>query len=362
MAFTKYTNLVDPNAVLTKIRDFAIANGWTAQINMVQDTDILGGATNDGYKLCLQYGDAIFHLRSANGKKIFPTQVSGTTGLCYGIGIIGATGYNASPSSGFWYDQPGKTMHTSGEVVGAGIPVSPSNNLNLYCNVITDPSMMLVFSLEIYAGVFQHIAFGVTEKVGNWTGGALLSASKNSNNMFPTAWTTVGIEANTNHLFGFSLKASTFLRLDVDAAPDRDITWASACGDLNTDITYGYTGKILGIPVVDTTLMSRNDFPKIPHYGYLQSQSSDDSGRNINTLNCISVNQPLELHVLRDPDTLYNFSLVGYVPGIFFISTKCLADTNKYEISYPDSGTYYQVFSHIRRGGSLGYDGLSVKQ
>ncbi|VBB05564.1 Hypothetical protein LUCI_0774 [Lucifera butyrica] len=363
MAYQLFKNVGGPNDVLTKIRDFAVAQGWTVLENLTEDLPLDGMATSDGLRLVIQHGDVIAHFRSANGKAIFPTQVN--TDNAYGIGLVCSTAYTAIPVSGKWFDQTGATVHTSGQIMGAGIPVKPDSGWNLYLNAISDPNILLLVSLEVAAGVFQHLAVANVQKIGSWTGGTIYSGSRNSYYMFTASKTfdATTIEAESNPLFGMSKYASTFLRADIDAAPQRlpAILWASAGADL-ADLKYGYTGKILGLPVKKQDTLTETWDPKIPHYAYLQSQATTDPGRNVNTLNCISVNLPMALYVQRDPDGLRNFSQCGYVPGIYFVSTRNMAPGQTYEIDYPQSGKLHQVFPFTRRGGLYGYDGFSVQQ
>ena len=92
------------------------------------------------------------------------------------------------------------------------------------------------------------------------------------------------------------------------------------------------------------------------------SENATDTGRNVNTLNCITVNMNLICYVIRDPDALRNFSPVGYVPGVYFVSMRNVAPAQCYEISYPTSGGLHQVFPYTRRRGVFGMDGFAVKQ
>lgn len=363
MAYQKITNVGGPDLVLAKIRDFAAASGWTILENLTADLPIDGGSVSDGLRLVIQQGDIIAHFRSANGKAIFQSQIN--TGNAYGIGLTCSTEYIASPPSGKWYDQPGATAHSTGQIIGVGIPVKPNSTWNLHLNQVDDPAIMLVISLEIADGNFQHMAVGSAQKIGSWTGGTLLSASRNSYYMFTASATfdTTVLEAESNHLFGMNRYANTFLRANIDAAPQRlpAVLWASAGADLAA-IQYGYTGKILGLPVKKKDILTETWDPKIPHYAYLQSQNTTDSGRNVNTLNCISVDLPLALYMQRDPDGLRNFSQCGYVPGVYFISMYNMAPAQVYEINYPTSGNEHMVFPHTRRAGIYGYDGFAVKQ
>lgn len=362
MAYQKFDKLGGPNDVLTKMRDFAVAQGWTVLENLTPDLSIDEKGTEDGLRLSIQKGGVYANFRSANGKPIFESQTN--AGNAYGIGLVCSTNYSATPPSGKWYDQPGATKHFSQQVIGVGIPVKKTENYRLYCNAITDPAPILVFSLELEPGVFQHLAVGDTQKVGAWTGGTIYSGSRNSYYMFTGGANTPTIENESNRLFSMSKKASTFLRIDIDAAPLRipSVLWASSGPDDRGSIGAGYTGKILGLSVVQLDTLTEPWFPKIPHYGYLQSQDSKDTGRNVNTLNCISVNLPMAMYVQRDPDALRNYSQVGYVPGMYCISMRNVSPGQTYEISYPSSGNMHQTFPHTRRAGVFGYDGFSIKQ
>jgi hypothetical protein len=155
-----------------------------------------------------------------------------------------------------------------------------------------------------------------------------------------------------------NVASNTFLRANIDAAPLRtpEVLWAGS-GKI---AGVGYTGKRIGLPIVHNSALSIS--PKIPHYGYLQSQNANDTGRNVNTLNCISVNLPIAVYVLRDPDGLENYSQCGYVPGVYCISTRNVAPGSLYNVDYPASGNLYQAFPQTSRGGVLGYDGISIKQ
>ena len=93
------------------------------------------------------------------------------------------------------------------------------------------------------------------------------------------------------------------------------------------------TGKILATPVTNLNCLNAAWFPKASYYAYLQSQSAEDYGRNVNILNCISVNLPIALFIQRGPDVLMNFSQVGYVPAVYAISMRNVTPGSCYEIS-----------------------------
>lgn len=361
MAYSK-VSVSSPNELITALSVFAVASGWTV-LYEGDDLPIDGTATTDGKRLVIKSPSAstFAHFRAASGKKIFPTHT--ILGSLYGLGLMCSTAYTEAPASGLWYDQTGATQLTTGEVIGVGIPLQAATAMNVYFNHISDPAEIIVISVEVFAGVFQHMAVGEIYKTGSWTGGTIYSASRNSANMFPASLTASVVDSASYHLFSMNLKANTFLRANIDAAPNRtpEVLWASA-GPATATADAGYTGKRLALPVVGAGVLATTWVPKIPHYRYLQSQSSTDTGRNVNTLNCISVNLPIAVYVLRDPDGLANFSQCGYVSGLYFISMRNVSPGSTYDINYPASGNLYQAFPHTSRGGVFGYDGLAIKQ
>jgi hypothetical protein len=355
MAHSKLT-ISSPDEFIVALSAFAAANGWTV-LYEGDDLPIDGGAATDGKRLVLNSpaGSTFAHIRAANGKPIFTAQ---NGGIMYGVGLTCSTAFTENPASGKWFDQTGATKDSAGQVIGVGIPLHASTTCNVYFNHVSDPAEMIIASVELFPGSFQHIAVGEVYKIGSWTGGTIYSASHGSAGMFATASSQQAIEATTCHLFGMHQTGNTYLRANIDAAPLRtpEVLWAGsgAIGGV------GYTGKRIGLPIVHNAALAIA--PKIPHYGYLQSQSADDTGRNVNTLNCISVNLPIAVYVLRDPDGLENYSQCGYVPGVYCISTRNVAPGSLYNVDYPASGNIYQAFPQTSRGGVLGYDGISVKQ
>ena len=155
--------------------------------------------------------------------------------------------------------------------------------------------------------------------------------------------------------------------MDIDAAPSDErgnIFWASSGTD-------NETGKKMSLPIRE----SINTNGRIPHYFYLQSDrnyTEDDDppvilqtlewGRNINVLNCMSINLPIYVSVIRDPDGLSNYSAAGVVPGVYFVCTLNMQTANIYEINYPHSGDLCQIFPMSKRRGVYGFDGISIRQ
>jgi hypothetical protein len=366
MAHTKVT-INSPNSFITALSQFAVTCGWHVLVEG-NDLPIDGAGVTDGKRLVIKSpgGGTFAHFRAANGKDIFPTVpvVTPPGGIPpaplykYGVGLTCSTAFTETPPSGLWYDQIGVTRNVAQEIIGVGIPLLQSAECTVYFNHIAEPAELIIASIELYPGFFQHIAVGEVYKIGAWTGETVFSASCSSAKMFPTSIEQGFVDANSCQLFASNVDANTFLHVNIDAAPLRtpEVIWASS----GTLTGKGYTGKRLAFPVVHKNALAAH--PKIPHYGYLQSQTPSDYGRNVNTLNCISVNLPLAVYVLRDPNGLENYSQCGYIPGTYYISTRNVAPASVYNVDYPSSGDTYQAFPHTTRGGTMGYDGFSIRQ
>lgn len=242
----------------------------------------------------------------------------------------------------------------------------------LYCNNITSPSDTITFSLVKENDVFHqctHLIFGNLHKFDTWTGGAIFSGSSirslmgNDVNVYlherTTSGTTNTTLATTSDQYILPVLSSgtasnTFLRIDIDEAPTEirgEILWA--CSG-----TANETGKKMSLPIRVGT--GKNGI--IPHYWYLQSHSRLDWGRNINTLNCITIDMPIFASVLVDPDVLDNYAAVGTVSGVYSVSMLNMQTAGIYEKSYPESNILDQVFPMGKRRGVYGFDGIAIAQ
>ena len=71
--------------------------------------------------------------------------------------------------------------------------------------------------------------------------------------------------------------------------------------------------------------------------------------------------EPRRLRTSRSGRTA-NFSTLGYMLGVCFISMRNIAPRQLYEISYPKSGMLHQVFPYTRRRSLYGMDRFSIQQ
>ena len=370
-----------PNQLLQKMRDYIVNQGYTVVQDITADFDIYnpGQQINDGNKFVFKdtTGDYFIILRSCNGYPIFGDnstldlktrpEIDNSIG---GVGCTIAEGYSRTVRWFAQYNAPVK-HGAQNFVLGTALLLPPDddykNHIKLYCNRITSPTETLVFNVvkHVDGHPFYKVStliIGNLRKYDTWDGGIFMSS-----NVDYTLSSGQGEYFKDSHFADYNVADGeigvvlgngnrtphTFLRIDIDDAPDRKILWACDIDDNEEG-----TGKHLALPI----RRGSDSNPKIPHYGYLQSQGYLDFGSNHNTLNNITINMPIYMAVKVDPDVLGNYAAVGFVSGVYFISSGSTQTTGVYEIDYPESGTMCQVFSLTSRRGKFGFDALSIKQ
>ena len=376
MAYKEYNHLSSPNEVLEAIASYIKEKGYEVVQDVIDDLNIYDRTTTDGKKFIFKdvTKNYFICLRSANGTQIFgdtdetkqDDATKSTSTAYYGIGMTVSEGYSSAKRWYAQYNAPVKLKTT--DVLGVWMPVPTKIDntpvkYTLYCNDVALPSNSLVFSLVKEDDTYHqcaHLAFCNIFKFEEWTGGALFSGSATIN-MMANAYRCF-VHNNTADSCILPLFCSTagdsntFLRIDIDDAPSDErgnILWAS--GGSNNE-----TGKRLSLPIRTASYDSTNG--KVPNYYWLQSKDRLDWGKNINTLNCITVNLPLFVAVIVDPDALGNYASVGTISGVYYVSTLNMQTACTYEMSYPRSGDLVQVFPMGKRRGYYGFDGISIKQ
>ena len=399
MAYVKYTDLETPDEVLTKMAEYITSRGYTIIEPLKDDTNIYDRSSVDGKKFVFMDRTQTYyvHLRSFN--EIWPF---GTTDDAYmdiqtpnvdykyqGIAMTVSEGYSKTQR---WYNQYLVPLNLRGkDVQFVCIPIpsraeknsSGTNNENynlnkytLYCNNVVEPSDTLIFSVvaenvggDAYRGHDYravHLACGMLRKYDNWEGGFWFTGSTVPS-MLKSAYDLFAKSNLEDEDAFYEIKDSgilpilssgsvsnTFLRIDIDDAPKESrgyIRWASSGTD-------NVTGKPMSMPV----RVSGGGNGLIPHYANMQSQNKLDWGRNINTLNCITLNMPNYMAVRVDPDVLNNYAACGQVTGVYYVSMLNMQTSYLYEMSYPRSQDLCEVFSYSMRRGRYGFDGISIRQ
>ena len=399
MAYVKYTDLETPDEVLTKMAEYITSRGYTIIEPLKDDTNIYDRSSVDGKKFVFMDRTQTYyvHLRSFN--EIWPF---GTTDDAYmdiqtpnvdykyqGIAMTVSEGYSKTQR---WYNQYLVPLNLRGkDVQFVCIPIPSRAELNsngtnnenynlnkytLYCNNIVEPSDTLIFSVvaenvggDAYRGHDYravHLACGMLRKYDSWEGGFWFTGSTVPS-MIKSAYDLFAKSSLEDEDAFYEIKDSgilpilssgsvsnTFLRIDIDDAPKESrgyIRWASSGTD-------NVTGKPMSMPV----RVSGGGNGLIPHYANMQSQNKLDWGRNINTLNCITLNMPNYMAVRVDPDVLNNYAACGQVTGIYYVSMLNMQTSYLYEMSYPRSQDLCEVVSYSMRRGRFGFDGISIRQ
>lgn len=404
MAHVSYSGLQNPDEVIEKMYEFLVAKGFTVAQPLRDDVNIFDKSTVDGKQFVIldTSGDYFVSFRSSNGTQIFgitddaamdlATKVSANnnsldTQQYRGIGMTISEGYsslarwynqfrvpvnhNGLYAQGIWMPMPRLAIHQTTPIeynktqpTFAG--TTSTCKYTLHCNCVLHPGYTVLFSLvkedsEYYQ--VTHMGFGYLNKYDSWIGGIFMTGSANQtminsykvyNDFDPSNSANHNTDSYILPILSSSNTTTTYLRINIEEAISDwrgNIYWASSGTD-------NITGKKLSLPIRTST--STNG--EIPHFWYLQSHGRLDWGRNINTLNCITVNMPLYFAIQVDPDMLNNFSAVGVPSGIYFCCMLNMQTGHTYEISYPDSNDLCQVFPMGRRRGGYGYDGIAFRQ
>lgn len=378
MSYVSYTGLHTPNDVLEKIAEYVTDRGYTVIANCIDDLDVYTMSENDGKKLVFmdRTGTYFYLLRTTNGTNAIGTSDESAmdvtpkqTGNTYGILMTISEGYSVTTR---WYNQHRVPKEFgSDKVIADFLPIPQYDNLGnsynysytLFCNEVFEPENYadtLCFTLMKENDSYRqcaHLIFGTIQKYDTWDGGAFFTASANYK-MQETCQKCFEHNKNSDEYirppFSSGMESTTFLRADIEGATMESrkyVFWASSGTD-------NLTGKKLSLPIRTTSTANG----KIPNYLVLQSTSNLDWGRNVNTLNCLSINYPLYASVIRDPDAMALYSAVGQFVGVYFVNTLNMQTSYVYKLNYPSSNDLCQVFSVGHRRGKYGYDSISIRQ
>ncbi|HUS74341.1 MAG TPA: hypothetical protein VMY06_14880 [Sedimentisphaerales bacterium] len=167
-----------PNDLIDKLRIFLLAEGWTVN---------LFAAIGAGYRLHVQKTAAdatvmYFNFRSAIAETgttlITEDNAGGSTGTVTGLLINGSTGYNVAE---IWHHQPGKSIDAAAKSMGMCMTQMSTTAIPAYYFFTPDSDSDTVhIAVEVTAGKFQFMSFGMLVKQGIFTGGQFFSASFSS--------------------------------------------------------------------------------------------------------------------------------------------------------------------------------------
>lgn len=160
-----------PNDLIDKLRIALLAESWT-----VDDFSAVGA----GYRLHVHktLGGEVcyFNFRSAIAETgttlITEDNMAGADGTVTGIIMNGSTGYDAGE---LWHKQPGYPLNGDSKSYGCCMTPMSVSAIPAYYFFFNGDSVHIV--VEITAGKFQFMSFGMFVKQGTYTGGRYFSAS-----------------------------------------------------------------------------------------------------------------------------------------------------------------------------------------
>ncbi len=197
------TSVID---LLTKIKDFLVANNWILDdwLNLITG--------NAGKEAHIHNGTNYIHMRTCDDHSPF----SGTTAFD-GLAICGSTSYNGAKVDVDWAKSPGFPPNVGdvGEPVG-GVVRPLSGTIPYHVFTIGDSDESFICAIEYTSGKWKFIAAGTITKIGTWTGGHWFSGCDNSY--------AGDVELENSFLRHSMQKATTFYSanafLYIDSGPD----------------------------------------------------------------------------------------------------------------------------------------------
>ena len=211
------TSVID---LLTKIKDFLVANSWTLD-------DWLNLTTgNAGKEAHIHNGTNFIHMRTCSSHSPFDGTVAFN-----GLAICGSTSYDNAKIDVDWAKSPGFPPNSgdAGEPVGGVVrPLSGSMPYHIF--TIGDSDKSFICAIEYSSGKWKFIAAGTITKTGTWTGGnwfAGCDSSYSSDTGLENSFLRHSMQKNTNFW-----AANAFLY--IDSGPDGTGWYQNGKPDHNT--------------------------------------------------------------------------------------------------------------------------------
>lgn len=381
----KGTSATSPNDLLEKLKTFLETNGW--KINKYDYEIKTETVTSSTKVLHVRHpNDANLNINFKtflNEDTITSKDFNQTSPSNYGIGVYCSTGFDAAKA---WDYQPGYpgvnsivTCNAEAAVVidpktglpvppkscYCGIPLSGTSIGNYYFLLSTSPAYLYVFVEPVAGkGIYEYIHVGNLVKVGSWTGGYFVSASRGKYNLF--TWTGDMDRLDQYELQNYRPYSEVdYSNLFVYGNIDATTGWMSNTKTQGAEINCGTGRKCSGIvdPGVANVpsykfLLGSGSRKTIPYTGAFLVEP-DETGVLCNEFNSTSVLLPLYVYAVRDPGTWGKVSVIGYPPNMYMCNIKYLAVGGSYELDH--TGQHFMTFPMSKKGGMYGYDGIAVK-
>ena len=288
-----------PNDLIDKLRIFLLAEGWTVN---------LFAAIGAGWRLHVQKTAAdstvmYFNFRSAIAETgttlITEDNYGGADGTVTGLVVNGSTGYNGGS---LWHVQPGYPQNLGLTNKSCGSVMSPMSTTAIPAYYFFTPdsdSDTVHIVVEITAGKFQFMSFGLLDKQGVYTGGQYFTASMSSR--MPYYDYTGAVNYDDSRYFVNSPYSSYCINGAVYVDVDGTASWRNAgCRTNNYQIIFPCPSTGDNSPTLHREGMA----------SFFWSKSPD-------AYNAMAAMCPIYTFLKRDDD---NYSLLGWPDGVRFLN------------------------------------------
>jgi len=282
-----------PNDLISKLETFLVAEGWTVN---------LSAAIGAGHRLHVQKTAAdatvmYFNFRSAIGETgvtlITEDNDAGAGGTVTGLLVNGSTGYDVGE---IWHHQPGKSVNAALESTAMCMTQMSTTAIPAYYFFTPDSDSDTVhIAVEVTAGKFQFMSFGLLVKQGTITGGQYFSASFASHEPY-FDWNDFNYAPNY-----FSACPAGQIHGAVYVDVDATASWRISTGETWPEIAW---------PCV-VGQQGNEYYSKVGMDSFFWSHSP-------NSYNAMAAMVPIYTLLKRDDD---NYSLLGWPDGVRFLNT-----------------------------------------
>jgi hypothetical protein len=164
LAYQLVTAPSTQESVMTSLRDFAVANGWTLNNFTAASIGVTRGV------MSLNRGDCYVSFRWEGTE----------SESLKSIAMYQALGYSAPNAATPWLQADDSGNGTTGDSLSnnrrvAGIGSGPFTSLHLFAfdtdQISTNTAPTVYCVLEYQPGKYRHFGFGNLDKIGDWTGG-----------------------------------------------------------------------------------------------------------------------------------------------------------------------------------------------
>lgn len=283
-----------PNDLIDKLEIFLLAEGWTVN---------LSAADGAGHRLHVQKTAAdatvmYFNFRSAIAETgvtlISEDNTAGANGTVTGLLINGSTGYDVAE---IWHHQPGKSIDATAKSFGSCMTQMSTTAIPAYYFFTPDSDSDTVhIAVEVTAGKFQFMSFGMLVKQGTFTGGQFFSASFSSYQPYYEWNNSFGSPNYFSACRGGNKHGAVYVDVDGTAS------WRTSTGETYPEILWPcVVGQAGGTAVYSHSGLAAFFWSHAP-----------------NSYNAMAAMCPIYT-LLKRVDA--NYSLIGWPDGVRFLNT-----------------------------------------